>query len=196
VKCLKVLHLLYEYPCCCVIPKLSLQEGYRRNCPPSSIHAHTSLFPAFPDLLRDVAHPILGTLPDPPPICVVYCLNCLLEHPVPPVLGHLSQPDWDLSRSRLLFWFFGLVEVRKDVALLAQEGGLCRAVLLVQRQGEVKDGGGEGEASELRTCQKSSGVTSPHTHEAGCHAHGELIRVLKRSFRGDQTRWQGPMASA
>lgn len=109
------------------------------------------LFPAFPDLLCDCANSVLGALPDPSPICVVHRLHRLFEHPVPPVFGHLCQPNGHLARSRLLFRLLGLVEVCEDVALLTKKGGLCCAVLLMQREGEIENGRGEGEASELQS---------------------------------------------
>lgn len=116
------------------------------------MHARPALFPAFPDLLRDCAQPVLGALPDSPPICVGHGLHGLLQYPVPPVLGHLRQPDRYFARSRLLLWFFGLVEVCEDVALLAQQRGLCCTVLCVEGDGEVQDSRGESEASELLRC--------------------------------------------
>lgn len=106
-------------------------------------------FPTLPDLLRNSTQPILSALPNPPPICVVHLLHRLFQHPVPPVLGHLGQSNGHFSRPGLGFWLLGLVEVCEDVALLAQEGGLCCAVLCVQGDGQIQDGGGEGEASEL-----------------------------------------------
>jgi hypothetical protein len=119
--------------------------------PPSS--STRSLFPTFPDLLRNGAEPVLGALPDSPPICVVRRLHCLFKNSVPPVLCHLRQPNRNFARPGLLLRLLGLVEACEDVALLAQERGLCCAVLCVQGDGEIEDGRGEREATKLLQSQ-------------------------------------------
>ena len=119
--------------------------------PPSS--STRSLFPAFPDLLRNGAEPVLGALPNSPPICVVRRLHCLFKNSVPPVLCHLRQPNRDFTRPGLLLWLLGLVEACENVALLAQKRGLCCAVLCVQGDGEIEDGRGEREAPKLLQSQ-------------------------------------------
>lgn len=132
--------------------KMSLREGYRckrlshATLLPDPPH---DLFPAFLDLLRNVAQPVLSALPDSPPVCVVGRLHGLLEDSVPPIFGHLCQPNGHFARPGLSLWLLGLVEVCEDAALLAQKRSLCCAVLCVQGDREIEDGGGKCEASEL-----------------------------------------------
>ena len=86
---------------------------------PSYHQALRDLFPTFPDLLRNVAQPVLSALPNSPPVGIVHSLHSLFQHPVPPVLGHLSQPNRHFARPGFALGFLGLVEVCENVALLA-----------------------------------------------------------------------------
>lgn len=142
---------------CDVFPKVVARRVSSRSptsppslpCPPLS---QSDLFSTFPDLLCNCAQSILGTFPNPPPVCVVHLLYRLFQYPVPSILGHLYQSNWYLSRSRFSLWLLRFVEIDKDIALLAQQSGLCCAVLRMQRNGQVEDGRGKCEASELEKC--------------------------------------------
>src|SRR3954466_10921466 len=76
------------------------------------MHVRNALFSLalLPDPLRESSRPVFCLFPHFPPIRRVYFPHTLLQTPVPPILGHLHQSDWDYSRRRFGFWLFGFVE--------------------------------------------------------------------------------------
>lgn len=60
-----------------------------------------------------------------------------------------------------------------------EESALVQSVARVQVEGEVEDGGCEGEAAELSmllVLVDRDGIGSGEAHEAGCEAHGVYAR--------------------
>jgi hypothetical protein len=72
----------------------------------------------LPNLLCECTCPVFCIFSYLPPVRGVYCTDRLLQTPVPPVLGHFHQPNWDYSGRGFRLGLFGFIEFAEDQALL------------------------------------------------------------------------------
>ena len=91
----------------------------------------------FLELFHYSTPAILRIFPHPPPIRLISPFYGAFELSIPPVLGHLKKPHGHYSRDWYRFRCRRLDAIGKEASLLAQQRGLCEAVLGVEGDGEV-----------------------------------------------------------